>query len=99
LVIRFNASADETAVQAVLRNITYENVSGDPSGATRTVRFVLTDGDGGTSNIVTEDINFTLVTDPPVAVDDAFSVDEDSVLNTAPADWWNANWQNRLQLT
>ena len=57
------------------------------------------DGDGGTSNIVTEDINFTLVTDPPVAVDDAFSVDEDSVLNTAPADWWNANWQNRLQLT
>ena len=98
LVIRFDADATLTAVQAVLRNITYENVSGDPSPATRTVRFILTDGDGGTSNVEIEDIVITLVTDPPVAVDDAYTVDEDSVLTTG-ASWWDSDWQYRQQLT
>ncbi len=65
LVITLNSAADATAVQALLRNITYENVSENPSTATRTVRFVLTDGDGGTSNAVSENINFTAVNDAP----------------------------------
>jgi len=66
LVITFNASSSATSVQAVMRNITYENVSEDPSTSARTVRFVLTDGDGGTSNTETETINVGAVNDSPV---------------------------------
>ncbi|MCP3687022.1 MAG: DUF4347 domain-containing protein, partial [Gammaproteobacteria bacterium] len=50
LVITFNANADAAAVAALIQNITYEN--SDSENATigaRTVRFNLTDGDGGTS--------------------------------------------------
>ncbi len=49
LVVTFNANATLAAVQALLRNVTYANVSETPSTETRTVQFVLTDGDGGTS--------------------------------------------------
>ena len=66
LVITFDADADQDAVQAVLRNITYANVSDDPSAAARTVRFVLTDGDGGTSNVDTATINLIPVNDAPL---------------------------------
>ena len=37
LVITFNSNATETVVEAVTRAVTYDNVSGDPSTATRTV--------------------------------------------------------------
>ncbi len=57
LVITLNADADATAVHALARNITYQNVANDPSTLARTVRFVLTDGDGGTSNAVTKTVN------------------------------------------
>ena len=48
-----------------MRAIAYRNVSDDPSTAARTVRFVLTDGDGGTSAPATRAINVTAVNDPP----------------------------------
>ena len=66
LVVTFNASADVTAVQAVMQNITFENVSDNPSTVPRTVRFALTDGDGGASNVLTETINVEAVNDGPV---------------------------------
>ena len=48
-----------------MRNITYENVSENPDTSARTVRFVLTDGDAGTSNAETETINVSAVNDDP----------------------------------
>ena len=69
LVITFNASSTPAAVQALIRNITYANVSDDPSTAARTVRFVLTDGDGGTSTRRRKTINVTAVVDHLIAVD------------------------------
>jgi hypothetical protein len=66
LVITFNANATPGAVQAVLRNVAFRNVSDDPATAARTVRFSLTDGDGGVSNTVSETINVTAVNDAPV---------------------------------
>ncbi len=57
LVITFNSNATPAIVQELVRSIGYENVSGSPSALPRTVRFVLTDGDGGTSNTETETIN------------------------------------------
>ncbi len=56
LVVTFNASANEAAVQAVARNITFDNVSLNPSSATRTVQFTVTDGDGGTPAVDTQTI-------------------------------------------
>ncbi len=50
LVITLDADADATAVSALIQNITYENTDTDnPTTGGRTVRYVLTDGDGGTS--------------------------------------------------
>ncbi len=57
LVVTFNASATASIVQAVLRNITFANMSATPSTAPRTVRFTLTDGDGGMSAAVDEIVN------------------------------------------
>ena len=65
LVITFNASSTPVAAQALMRNITCENVSESPSTLDRTVRFVLTDGDGETSNTATKTIGVIAVNDAP----------------------------------
>lgn len=67
LVVTFNnPSADATAVSALLRNITYLNSNNtNPSTTARTARFVLGDGDGGTS--IDYDTTITIaLNDPPV---------------------------------
>ena len=67
LVITFNANADATATQALIQNITYENTDTDnPTTGNRTVRYVLTDGDGGTSVNYDTTVNFSAVNDVPV---------------------------------
>lgn len=50
LVISLNSSATSTTVQALIRNITFANSDASPSTTNRTIRFVLEDGDGGTSD-------------------------------------------------
>ena len=49
MVITFNAASTPAAAQALLRNITFENVSSTPSTVSRVVSAVVTDGDGGAS--------------------------------------------------
>ncbi len=65
LDITFNANANAIAVAALLRNITYYNGSDDPSTDTRTLRFILTDGDGGISQAKTKTIDLTADNDDP----------------------------------
>jgi len=57
MVVTFNAAATEAAVQAVTRNVTFDNVSSDPSIAPRTVQMTVTDGDGGTPAVGTQTVN------------------------------------------
>ena len=64
LVVTFNANATAPIAEALVRAITYRNVSDAPT-PDRTVRFVLTDGDGSTSNAATRAITVTAVNDPP----------------------------------
>ena len=64
LVITFNASATPAAVQVLERAIVYSTTSDNPP-ATKSVRFVLTDGDGGTDTDE-KAINITAVNDAPV---------------------------------
>lgn len=56
LSITLNANATPAATQALLRNLTYFSAS-TPTGTSRVVEVVLTDGDGGTSNTATKTIN------------------------------------------
>jgi hypothetical protein len=71
LVVTLNADATPVAVQALVRAVAYRNVSEAPSTAPRTVRFVLTDGSGGTSGPATRAIAVTAVNDLPVVDLDA----------------------------
>jgi len=57
LVVTFNANATETSVQGVTRNVTFDNVSLNPSSAPRTIRMTITDGDGGTPAVATQTMN------------------------------------------
>jgi hypothetical protein len=66
LEVTLNTNATATATEALVRAVAYSNVSENPSTAARTVRFVLTDGDGGTSAAATRAITVTAVNDPPV---------------------------------
>jgi uncharacterized delta-60 repeat protein len=68
LVVSFNANATLAAVQALARNITYENVSDAPSTAVRTIQATVTDGDGGTSNTSSGTLSIVPVNDAPVNV-------------------------------
>ncbi|HBR50076.1 MAG TPA: hypothetical protein DEA71_08315, partial [Nitrospira sp.] len=66
LVITFNTSATPSAVQEVYRSIQFNNVSDNPSTATRTLTIGLTDGDGGTATPQTKLVYVQGANDPPV---------------------------------
>ncbi|WP_155969106.1 DUF4347 domain-containing protein, partial [Kamptonema formosum] len=66
LAITFNASATPAAAEALLRNITYENISENPSTGSRTVQLQVTDQLGGVSNAETKTVSVTAVNDAPV---------------------------------
>lgn len=57
LTINFNTNASNAAVQALARNLTFNNVSNITVASTRTVQFLLTDGQGGTNSTQVMTIN------------------------------------------
>ncbi|RUT06030.1 hypothetical protein DSM106972_032360 [Dulcicalothrix desertica PCC 7102] len=77
LVVNLNANATRFAVEAILRNITFSNVSDNPSTTPRTIEFVLTDGDGGASSAVTRTINVIATNDLPTSSNKTVSFNED----------------------
>ena len=79
LVFSLNGNADAIATRALMRNITFANVSDDPGTAARTIEFVLTDGDGAGSNVISQTVNVTEVADAPIALDDTFGLDFDGL--------------------
>lgn len=83
LVITLNANANLASVRSLARNIVYENVSQDPSTSSRSVDFLLTDGDGGTSNIESKTIVVTAANDIPTINDQSFNVSENAANGTS----------------
>jgi pimeloyl-ACP methyl ester carboxylesterase len=69
LVVTFNERSTPAAAEALLRNVTFANVSTNPSLAARTVRVTLTDGQGGSSSAVTKSIAVTAVNNAPTIGD------------------------------
>jgi|GEM_PF-2234808 len=74
LVIAFNSNARATHVTAVLKAITFRNTSEDPTAGPRQVSFMVTDGDGGTSEFVTRDLTVLAKNDAPVLAASASAV-------------------------
>ena len=65
--LTLSGSATKAQYEAALESITYKNTSEDPSTASRTISFTVTDGDL-TSNVGTATVNVTAVNDAPVIV-------------------------------
>ena len=82
LVVSFNDKSTQEAVQALLRNIKYKNVSEKPVIGSRTVKFQLSDGgENGTSKSLTKVINVTTENQAPaLKVPDAKTVKENANL-------------------
>ncbi len=65
LVVTLTTNATPSAVQEVYRNIQFNNVSDNPSTATRTLTIELTDGDGGTAIPQTKLVDVHATNDAP----------------------------------
>ena len=66
LTISLTVLATPAAVQALVRAITFQAAVVNPSTAIRVAKFQVTDGDGGTSALVSKVISVQQVNDPPV---------------------------------
>ncbi|GJE00636.1 tandem-95 repeat protein [Methylobacterium isbiliense] len=64
LVVSLDLNSTPAAVQALTRSILYSSSSDSPSAAPRTLRFTLSDGDGGVTQTGTV-VTITPVNDPP----------------------------------
>lgn len=85
LRIAFNSNADIAAIQELLRNISYENVSTNPDVNQRLIEFTITDGDGGVSDMVAKTVVVNSTNAAPVlnGANDLNSIGEDAVGNGA----------------
>ncbi len=82
LVVSLNENATPTAVQALLRNITYQNVSDNPDTTARNLELIVTDGQGGISEAVSKSISITAVNDAPRIDSLGLSIDENAKKGT-----------------
>ena len=88
LIITFDPDADATAVSALTQNITYENMDTDnPTMGNRTVRYVLTDGDGGTSANYDTTVTVSGQNDAPIATDDPGNFNPE-IVGLSPLSYW-----------
>ncbi len=81
LTILFNTNADVASIQALLRNITFENTSNNPSETQRAINFSISDGDGGSSDVVTRNIVVNAINYAPElsGANDLIAIEEDLV--------------------
>ncbi|MBT5942037.1 MAG: tandem-95 repeat protein, partial [Rhodospirillaceae bacterium] len=68
LVVTFNENATEQTVQNVVKQITFENTTEEPSETPRDIDITLTDGDGGSSS-GTVQVEVNEINDDPEAAD------------------------------
>jgi hypothetical protein len=72
-VVKFNENANPDNTEALLQSIAYKNTAPTPLTETLTVKMTLSDGDGGTSEMVSRDIEVATTNTPPVAENDSVS--------------------------
>ncbi|MEZ6035660.1 MAG: cadherin-like domain-containing protein [Planctomycetaceae bacterium] len=84
--LALSGSASVADYEAALRSITYSNTSDNPSTATRTVSWSVTDGDD-TSFTGTSQVAVTPVNDAPTGADHAITTDEDTAYTFTASDF------------
>ncbi|NJO16672.1 MAG: cadherin-like domain-containing protein [Thioploca sp.] len=72
-MVKFNENANPDNTEALLQAIAYKNIAPTPLTETLTVKMTLSDGDGGTSEVVSRDIEIATINTAPVAEDDSVS--------------------------
>ena len=80
--LTLTGTATPAAYQAALRDVTYRNTSEGPSTLARTATFTVTDNTA-LSDSATRGITVAGVNDPPNAVDDSGTTDEDTPLSVS----------------
>ena len=81
--LTLTGTASPAAYQAALRDVTYRNSSDSPSTAARTITFTVTD-ETSRSGSDSKGLTVVAVDDPPVAVNDSATVDEDAAPSSIP---------------
>ncbi len=85
LVVTFNSSADLSSINSLLRAVTYENLNTSTvTESTRTVRFSISDGDGGTSAAVDTSVVVIQNTAPTIGGVPANGVGDDVTYSFTP---------------
>ena len=88
LVVTFNASSTAAAAQALIRNITFQDTDTNaPTTGARTVRFVLTDGDGGGSGNHDTTVTVSAVNDTPVVTSASLTLSEGQTVTLSGANF------------
>ncbi|QDO86467.1 tandem-95 repeat protein [Shewanella psychropiezotolerans] len=88
LVITFNSNATPALVQSLLRAISYENSDTlAPTESTRTIRLILTDGDGGSSGNIDTTVVVSAINDLPVGTNNNLNPNESAVLTLTTSDF------------
>ena len=78
LSITFNADATAARVETIYKALAIGNFTQDPTTGLRNLEVVVTDGDGGTSNVGTATTNITAVNDAPTGADKTVATTEDT---------------------
>ncbi len=87
LVVALNANANPANVQALLRAVTYQNLSIDPGSSSRTASFLIDDGRGTTGVAATRAIQITPIDILPVLTGFSKSLNEDGFLRFTALDF------------
>jgi RHS repeat-associated protein len=98
LTVTFNTNASSLSVQALVRNLTYQNVSSVAAVSSRVLQFTLTDGDGGTNSPTFQTLNLIC----PQGVDAMLVIDVSNSLGTdefVEAKKAASNFVNHLNLS
>jgi hypothetical protein len=86
LVVTLDPDASPAAVQALIRAITYHSTSESPGSGSRTVHFLVTDGDGGSAQAAAA-VNITQLNDSPDGTTAPISANEDVFRVLSAADF------------
>ena len=96
IVVNLTSDADTTSVEALIKRVSYENVSDNPATNLRAVRFVLEDGEGGRSETASAIVR---VGNLPAVIAAAFESFEYSIGGLAGANGgagWSGAWQDGI---
>ncbi|MFT5704309.1 MAG: hypothetical protein ACI8SK_000255 [Shewanella sp.] len=88
LVVNFTSSASPALIQALIRSATYTNSDNlIPTESTRTVRFTVSDGDGGTSSNNDTSVIVSQVNDLPLGSNKTLTPNQASILTLTTSDF------------